>query len=465
MDILNFLSWIAGKKRVVTSVPDDSLIPVGVRNPQRGDLYTTVGIKKSDLIPEISPLDLGFKPGSIGPKVSFRKSTGKTNRDIIIPGLLEITRGNNGGGIYNAAVESSFNGGISPENTTWNTQYTTDTNTSWSPLWDLENRTFEKWRQASRTPEGSYAPPQYVGMPAVMKYDDGNIVKYYLIMFTEWGVGSYDEYNFAYDRYEILPMIQFNKADYDNTAVSIVSEGVHLKRDNNGALYNAVNEPYFEDGVSPRNTKWNSIYTDSRTDYYGFNDLSNLESRVYTDFVSALDGSVGNNVLNTDLIMWDMTTDLYYKVRFGGWTNNNNGGGFIYRRTVIPQSESVKFADGTVMNTAPVTSGGTTCCPTLDSEGNLIIGDNSANTVNVGPGGTHDIPNFSGFLLVNDHYDGGVETWIAGGGDTICLGATNTGGGPVGSSLAINGTGYTWTNDSNMTGPFTFTVIKTRNEA
>ena len=170
-------------------------------------------------------------------------------------------------------------------------------------------------------------------------------------------------------------------------------------------------------------------------------------------------------MLNTDLIMWDMTTDLYYKVVFTQWTNNNNGGGFNYDRTVIPQSESVKFADGTVLNSAPVTGGGTTCCPILDSEGNLIIGDNSANTVSVGPGGTHDIPNFSGFLLVNDHYDGGVETWIAGGGDTICLGATNTGGGPVGSSLFISGSGYTWQNDSNMTGPFTFTVIKTRNEA
>lgn len=105
------------------------------------------------------------------------------------------------------------------------------------------------------------------------------------------------------------------------------------------------------------------------------------------------------------------------------------------------------------------------CCPVLDVEGNLIIANNSTNTVAVGPGGTQFIPEFSGFLLVNDHYDGGVETWIAGGGDTICLGATNTGGGPVGSSLTISGTGYLWTNDSNMTGPFTFTVIKTRAEA
>ena len=103
--------------------------------------------------------------------------------------------------------------------------------------------------------------------------------------------------------------------------------------------------------------------------------------------------------------------------------------------------------------------------PVVDANDNLIVANSSDNTVAVGPGGTHLIDDFSGMLIVNDHYDGGVETWIAGGGDTICLGATNTGGGPVGSTLTINSNGYLWTNDSNMTGPFTFTVIKTRNEA
>ena len=103
--------------------------------------------------------------------------------------------------------------------------------------------------------------------------------------------------------------------------------------------------------------------------------------------------------------------------------------------------------------------------PVVDSEGNLIVANSSDDTVSVGPGGTHDIPNFSGMLIVNDHFDGGVETWIAGGGDTICLGATNTGGGPVGSSLIMSGSGYQWINDSNLNGPFTFTVIKTRDVA
>jgi hypothetical protein len=103
--------------------------------------------------------------------------------------------------------------------------------------------------------------------------------------------------------------------------------------------------------------------------------------------------------------------------------------------------------------------------PTLDANNNLVIANSSADLVAVENGASHYIPNFSGMLIVNDHYDGGVELWIAGGGDTVAIGATNTGGDPVTSTLEIYDTGYLWTNVGNMTGPFTFTVIKTRNEA
>ena len=303
-------------------------------------------------------LNFNFKEGSIGPKVSFKKLSGsnpETNKDVIIPGLLEITRGNEGGGIYNIAKESSFNNSVSPQGTVWSTQYLDPENTSWAPLWDIENRTFDTWNEAAKTPSNSYAAPQYVGMPAVMRFanEKPSTVRYYLIMFTEWGVGQYgQEGAFAYDRWEISPQVNFEKIDYDNTAVDIVSEGVHIKRNNNGPLYNAVTEDSSAPGVSPTNTKWNSIYTDIRPGYSGWDDLSNLESRVYTDFTNALDYNVGANILGTFLIMWDLTTNLYYRVQFFNWTQNNAGGGFSYRRIVIPQSCGVEFADGTVLNTA-----------------------------------------------------------------------------------------------------------------
>jgi hypothetical protein len=67
MDILNFISWIAGKKRIVDNAPSDSLIPIGIPTPQRDDKYTTVGIKTSDFIFQIGAGTVGPQ-GPIGPQ-------------------------------------------------------------------------------------------------------------------------------------------------------------------------------------------------------------------------------------------------------------------------------------------------------------------------------------------------------------------------------------------------------------
>ena len=301
-------------------------------------------------------LNFNFKEGSIGPKVSFTKVSGSdpsTNQDVIIPGQLEITRGNSGGGIYNVAVESNYSNS-SPQYTGWNTQYVSDTDTSWAFLHDIEARSYTTWKNAIETPAGNGAAPQYVGMPAVMYYDNGvDKRRYWLILFTEWGVGGNNEYGFAYERYEIYPEVLFDRPNYSPSTLDILSAGVHIARkDNGGQLYNILSETNANQGVSPEKTKWNSIYTDGRTEYSGFSNLNNLESRVYTDFSAALDNNVGNNILTTELIMWDLTTDLYYKVVFISWQSGGLGGGFSYRRTVIPQSCGIKFADGTVLNTA-----------------------------------------------------------------------------------------------------------------
>jgi hypothetical protein len=48
--------------------------------------------------------------------------------DVIVPGVLEIKRDSNGGGIYNSATEVSFNSSVSPSGTTWNSNFTSPTN-------------------------------------------------------------------------------------------------------------------------------------------------------------------------------------------------------------------------------------------------------------------------------------------------------------------------------------------------
>ena len=100
---------------------------------------------------------------------------------------------------------------------------------------------------------------------------------------------------------------------------------------------------------------------------------------------------------------------------------------------------------------------------TVDVNGNLIIANSSNDTVSVANGASQEIPDFSGMLIVNDHYAGYVEMWIAGGGDTLQLGTTATSS--TNTLTQSTNNGYEWTNVDNLTGPFTFTVIKTRNEA
>ena len=124
MDILNWV-YLLKNKLVKTTVqdPEKDLLVLGnnVSYVKRGDKYQSYGMTVQDFAAYVNesltgncPIEMNFKPGSIGEKVSFTKVSGSdpdTNKDVIIPGLLEITR-DNGGGIYNIAVENSYINGV-----------------------------------------------------------------------------------------------------------------------------------------------------------------------------------------------------------------------------------------------------------------------------------------------------------------------------------------------------------------
>jgi len=63
----------------------------------------------------------------IGPVITFTKVNYGSEVDVIVPGVLEITRGNNGG-IYNSFTEGSWNQNVSPADTEWNSIYTEPNN-------------------------------------------------------------------------------------------------------------------------------------------------------------------------------------------------------------------------------------------------------------------------------------------------------------------------------------------------
>ena len=132
--------------------------------------------------------------------------------------------------------------------------------------------------------------------------------------------------------------VTFEKKDY-GTEQDTVSQYVILARNNQGGLYNTTKETYYNDStyVSPEGTEWNSQYSDKGNPnaIYGWDDLSNISSRVYTNFYEALGGSIGEYILDTELVMRDTMTGQYWKFEFHSWTQGNAGGGFSYTRTLI----------------------------------------------------------------------------------------------------------------------------------
>lgn len=61
MDILNFISWIKGKRVVTTVDPDKTLLPVGLKDNKRDDGYLAGAISVADFITQLGP-------GQIGPQ-------------------------------------------------------------------------------------------------------------------------------------------------------------------------------------------------------------------------------------------------------------------------------------------------------------------------------------------------------------------------------------------------------------
>jgi hypothetical protein len=55
MDILNFISWLKGKRQVTSVNAAQTLLPVGLKDPRRDDEYLAGAISVQDLITQIGP--------------------------------------------------------------------------------------------------------------------------------------------------------------------------------------------------------------------------------------------------------------------------------------------------------------------------------------------------------------------------------------------------------------------------
>jgi hypothetical protein len=68
MDILNFISWIKGGRVVTTVNPEQTLLPVGLKDGRRDDGYLAGAISVTDLLELVPPLS--------GPNYIFIEGTG-----------------------------------------------------------------------------------------------------------------------------------------------------------------------------------------------------------------------------------------------------------------------------------------------------------------------------------------------------------------------------------------------------
>jgi hypothetical protein len=174
--------------------------------------------------------------------------------------------------------------------------------------------------------------------------------QYYKFIFSDWGQNNGG--SFAYTRTLIVDNPNyFEKTDYGSEIDTFVADvpegsGVGITRGENQGIYNPYQEADWNQNNSPVGTEWNMD---------GWNDLSDIESRTYTNFYDAIGGQLGNNIVGANLIMHIIGTNIYYAIKFLSWTQGGNGGGFSYVKYAINLNEieeGITFADGTVLKSA-----------------------------------------------------------------------------------------------------------------
>jgi hypothetical protein len=130
-------------------------------------------------------------------------------------------------------------------------------------------------------------------------------------------------------------VVSFTKADNatgDEAIDDIITDVLALTRGSIRGLYN----PYLENAYnnssheSPLGTLWNA---DGWSGDDG-SEINNYRNRTYVTLREALNGAIGENIISTELIMWDTTNNNYYTFVFSEWSEND-GGGFAYDRRLI----------------------------------------------------------------------------------------------------------------------------------
>ena len=125
------------------------------------------------------------------------------------------------------------------------------------------------------------------------------------------------------------------------------AEAIGITRGMEQGIYNPYRESGWNSNTSPAGTLWNID---------GWTDLTDIESRTYTNFYAAYgNGQLGNRVPGSKAVMYVPELDKYYAIEWLAWTQGGDYGGFSYTRRELDLTkltQGITFADGTVQTTA-----------------------------------------------------------------------------------------------------------------
>lgn len=114
MDILNFISWIKGKRRVTSFDPAKTLLALGLKDERRDDEYLACAISVNDFVTQIQPSFVGLY-GLFSQTVSSTPATGTVPVSLIGSGQGTLTVPANAFKIGNS-FRANFAGHISSVN-------------------------------------------------------------------------------------------------------------------------------------------------------------------------------------------------------------------------------------------------------------------------------------------------------------------------------------------------------------
>ena len=175
-----------GTTVTITATPNDGYEFVGWNGSDSSNATIDITINSNTTLEAVFSEIQSTSSSNIwnGPIVQFSKENGsnpslESNQDRITSNVW-ITRGNNGGQIFNIVKENSASKSMSPRGTLW----------AKGNIDNIDNLTFETFRDAVGQPKAA------VGLDLVLYLVDDDI--YLSVKFTSWSQGQ--KGGFAYER-------------------------------------------------------------------------------------------------------------------------------------------------------------------------------------------------------------------------------------------------------------------------